>query len=327
MNMSATFPADFANARPVAQHCAELTWRGPRPEERAEHITAWCRDLAGDLAQELGQLFTRGKLSVTIAEPEMLAGREVFERIGPVGVNCLLRCGDGDKTVLLSLDYSTAIALTDCSFGGEGKTPAEAPIQLPRSAALLVERFANIIARSIATTNGSAERVGGDVLARSESVTRLKPFSEEAEVAFFRLTLAIEGVAEWNAVMAVAAERLTDLLPGISPPPSKRRNYLKFGNEVEGTFANMPMPLEAVLGEVEMSLGALDRLKPGDEIALSVASELPLRIGEQVLARGVLGTLENHMAIRLTKVPGRVREISGTATPINNTVPRQGEPA
>lgn len=325
--MSASFPADFANARPVAQHCAELTWRGPRPEEHAEHVTAWCRDLAGDLAQELSQLFTQGKLAVTIAEPEMLTGREVFERTGPVGVNCLLRCGDGDQTVLLSLDNATAIALTDCSFGGEGKQPDEAPIQLPRSAALLVERFASMIARSIATTNGSAERVGGDVLARSESATRLKPFSEEIEVAFFRLTLAIESIEEWNAVIAVAADRLGDLLPGINPGAAKRRNYAKADKDVEGTFANMPLPIEAVLAEFEMSLGALDRLKPGDEIALAVTSELPLRIGEQIIARGVLGSRENRMALKLTKVPGKARATLESANPIDNMAPLPGEPA
>lgn len=304
--MSATFPGAFADARPVAQHCAELTWRGPRPEERAEHVAAWCRDLAGDLAQDLGQLFTGGKLHVTLAEPDMLTGREVFERIGAVGVNCLLRCGEGDQTVLLSLDYSTAVALTDSSFGGEGEPPSPVPSQLPRSAALLVEQFATMIARTIATSNGSAERIGGDVLARSESVRRLKPFSEEAEVALFRLTLAMGAFAEWNALIAVAADRLTDLLPGMSAKPARRRNFVSLG-EAAGTFAQMPMPLEAVLGEFELSLGALERLKPGDEILLSIPAELPLRMGDQLLAHGALGTIEDRMALRLTKVPGKAR--------------------
>jgi len=138
MNMDPSFAlsgaASFADARPLAQHCAELTWRGPRPEERAENVSAWCRDLGKELAQELGQLFSGGKFKATVAEPEMICGKDVFERIGKVAVNSLLRCGEGDQTMLFSLDYATAIALTDCSFGGDGAIPQDAPEQLPRSA-------------------------------------------------------------------------------------------------------------------------------------------------------------------------------------------------
>ena len=309
MNMANAFAADFADARPVAQHCAELTWRGPRPEERAEYVSAWCRDMAVELGQELGPLFPGGKLLVTLSEPEMVAGREVFSRIGPVGVNCLLRCGHGDQTVLLSLDFSTAVALTDCSFGGEGNPPDTAPTQLPRSAALLVEKYATTIARSIAALNGSAERIGGDVLARSESVTRLKPFSEEAEVAFFRLVLALGSLAEWQSVIAVPADRLNDLLPGMSSGPSKRRNFAEEIGFEDGVFAGLPMSIEALLGEFELSLEALESLKPGDEIPLSIARELPLLMGDQLLARGAIGTFENRMAVRLTHVPGADRRV------------------
>ena len=116
MSMEGAFEQTFADARPVAQHCAELTWRGPRPEERAEHLSSWCRDLGPELAQELSQLLSGGKLSVTIAEPETKIGQEVFDQIGPVAVNTLLRCGDPDQTILLSIDYSTAVALTDASL-------------------------------------------------------------------------------------------------------------------------------------------------------------------------------------------------------------------
>ena len=93
MNLAQTSPEELAGARPVAQHCAELTANGPQPEERSEHLRSWCRDLGLELAGELEQLFSGGKLQVNVSQPEMLAGRAVFEKIGPVAVNCLLRCG------------------------------------------------------------------------------------------------------------------------------------------------------------------------------------------------------------------------------------------
>lgn len=304
MNMAGTFPESFAGARPVAQHCAELTERGPRPEERSEHVSAWCRDLASELAQELGQLFSAGKLHVTVSEPEMLAGNDVFEKIGPVAVNNLLRCGDSGQTALLSLDMPTAIALTDCSFGGEGNPPDQVPSQLPRSASMLVEQVASMIAGVIALSSGSSTGAHGDVLVRSESVTRLKPFAADAEVALFSVTLAQGAFAEWNMLLAIASERLDSLLPGMAAPIPTRAHSARQSDGTSGPFAAMPLGMEAVLSELEMSLGQLGTLAPGDEIPLSIPRELPFKLGEQVFALGALGTLDNHMALRLTRLPG-----------------------
>lgn len=324
MNMAGAFAESFADARAVAQHCAELTWRGPRPEERSEHLTAWCRDLAGELAQELGQLFSAGKLHVTVSAPEMLSGQEVFEQIGPVAVNSLLRCGSSDQTVLLSIDYATAIALTDCSFGGEGNRPDEVPAQLPRSVSMLVEQFAAMTADVIALSRGPSVGTRGDVLVRSESVTRLKPFSAEVEVALFRLTLAQGASSQWSALLAVASDRLDGLLPGLSPAGSVRSTSARPSNGNSGPFAAVPLGLEAVLSEFEMSLERLENLAPGDEFPLAVPRELPLRVGEQVLALGALGTLDDHMALRVTRLLHEGKTASAASHRIDLNDDRKG---
>ncbi|MHA7820965.1 MAG: FliM/FliN family flagellar motor switch protein [Erythrobacter sp.] len=301
--MAATFAEDFADARAVARHCAELTWRGPRPEERSENLSAWRRDLAGELAQELGQLFSGSRLLISIAEPEMITGEEVFERIGPVAVNSLLRCGSSEQTVLLSLDYATTIALTDRSFGGEGNLPEEVPAQLPRSASMLAEQFAAMTADVIALSRGADAATRGDVLVRSESVTRLKPFSAEVEVALFELTLTQGAFAECKALLAVASDRLDGLLPGMSSGRTVRAKPAQPSDGTHGPVATVPLGLEAVLSEFEISLEWLEKLAPGDEIPLTMPREVPLRVGQQLLALGALGTLDNHMALRVTRLP------------------------
>ncbi|MEO1221800.1 MAG: hypothetical protein AAFY42_10690, partial [Pseudomonadota bacterium] len=213
MNMSGTFAQDFAKARPVAQHCSELTWRGPRPEEREGVISEWKRDLAGELANELGQILQGDKLEVTIGDPQVMMGTQVFEKIGPVAVNTLLRIGTGDQTVLLSLSYATAIALTDCSFGGDGALPDNVPTQLPRSAGLLIEQFGASIAKVIAMARGNGEPARGDVLVRSESVVRLKPFNADAQITVLEVMLAQGAIAEWQMLIALPTEELDELLP------------------------------------------------------------------------------------------------------------------
>ena len=302
MNMAGSFAADFAGARAVAKHCSELTWRGPRPEERESAILAWKRDLAGELAQELGQILAGEKLEVTISELEFMTGGEVFAKIGESAVNLLLRIGSGDQTVLLSLDNATAIALTDCSFGGEGEAPETVPAQLPRSAVLLVEQFGASIARVIAMARGVNEPARGEVLVRSDSVTRLKPFSAEAQITLLDITIAKGTFVEWALSIALPTEQLDTLLPKAN---SSRPAASQQANAGADPFADMPLELEAVLTEFELPLRRIEQLQPGDEIALSIPRELPLRIGDDVFAHGVAGTFEDHMALRLTRVPHR----------------------
>lgn len=315
MNMAATFAEDFARARPVARHCTELTWRGPRPEERAEVVAVWARDLASEMAAELGQILSGGKLEVSINGPDMMTGAQVFDKIGAVAANALLRVGAGDDTVLLSLDYATAIALTDCSFGGEGSPPDSVPSQLPRSAALLVEQFASGIAQVLALGRGTSEPVRGDVLVRSESVVRLKPFSAEADIAVFQMTMVMGAFAEWKMLFAIPSDRLDALLPKASSARSAGSSA-ESGGKKGDAYAGMPLSLEAVLTEFELPLSKLERLAPGDEIALTIPRELPLRIGEGVFAHGVPGTLDNHMALRLTSVPHKARDSTKSRGPL-----------
>jgi flagellar motor switch protein FliM len=303
MNMSGTFAQDFAKARPVAQHCSELTWRGPRPDEREGVISEWKRDLASELSNELGQILQGDKLEVTFGDPQAMTGTEVFEKIGPVAVNTLLRIGTGGQTVLLSLSYATAVALTDCSFGGDGSLPDNEPSQLPRSAGLLIEQFGATIAQVIAMARRTGEPARGDVLVRSESVVRLKPFNADAQITVLEMTLTQGAIAEWQMLIALPAEGLDELLP--------KANFTRSSSaETKGApkndpFVSVPLRLEAVLTEFEMTLGRLENLAPGDEIALNIPREMPLRIGGDVFAKGVPGTLENHMALRLTSAPNR----------------------
>lgn len=305
MNMSGSFAADFAYARPVAQHCSELTWRGPRPEERDGVILAWKRDLGSEMAQELGQILTGEKLEVTISDLATMTGSQVFAKIGETAVNTLLRIGTDDQTVLLSLDYATAIALTDCSFGGEGAAPDSVPSQLPRSAGLLVEQFGASIARVIAMARGLDEPARGEVLVRSESVVRLKPFSAEAHITVLNITIAKGAFTEWQMLIALPTEQLDDLLPKAN---SNRAALAQQESAGADPYAKVPLVLEAVLTEFELPLARIEQLQPGDEIALNIPHELPLRIGNDVFAHGVPGKLEEHMALRLTRVTHRAME-------------------
>ncbi len=300
---------DFAPARAAAVHCAELTARGPRPEESAALLAAWRRDLARLLADDLSGLLSGDRLEVRISEPEKVTGAEALKRIGQVAANSLIRVGVTGETALLSFDFATAIALTDRSFGGDGRMAGGVPEVLPRSAALLVEETATMIAGAITHASygdmppPSGSNAGGEVIVRSESAARLKAFALDAEALFFVLEITNRQGCTWRAALAVASERMPRLLPGGGRRSARQRGARTPATGMAAPFAEVPLPLHVVLAEFDLSLVRLQTLGPGDMIPLAMGRQVPLMIGETVFAHGSVGTAEDRMAIRLTRFP------------------------
>jgi len=303
---------DFAAARPAAQHCAELlghaSARAARPEERAALVAAWRRDLARLLAEELSALLAGDRLSVAVGAPEPISGAEVLARIGPVAANCLLRCGAGGERVLLSCDLVTAVALTERSFGGAGRPASGAPEALPRSAALLVEEAAAIIAGVLARTSlgdtpppEAAAAATGAVMVRSESAARLRPFDPHGACFGVSLTITNQEGCTWPLLLACDAAAFARLLPGsrsLARPAARRRQAAALGEP----FASIPLSLSVVLAELDLPLARLEALAPGDCLPLALGRQVPLRLGEMVLGHGEVGTSAERMAINLTRM-------------------------
>lgn len=307
---------DFVAARPAAQHCRELTSRDPRPEERAVLLAAWRRDLAKALAEGLSALLSGDRLEVVVSEPETLSGGETLARIGPVAANSLLRVGVSGETALIAFDFATAIALTDRSFGGDGRVQSHAPDQLPRSAVLLMDEIAATIAGCITRASRGDQpppeggEPGGEVILRSESAARLKPFEPDAPALLFSLSIANRLGCEWRCLLAVAEERMQRLLPtpGRSRAPGGARIPRQPADPLAAPFAGVPLPLQVVLAEIDLSLARLQTLAPGEMLPLAISRQVPLMLGETLIAHGSIGTLEDRMAVRLTRFPPSLSE-------------------
>lgn len=301
----------FTPARAAAVHCAELTHRGPRPEESAALLAAWRRDLGRLLADDLSGLLSGDRLDVTVSEPERLSGADALRRIGQLAANALIRCGASGETALVSFDFATAVALTDRSFGGDGRVSGSVPEALPRSAALLVDETACIIAGAITTASfgdmppPAGLPSPGEVIVRSESAARLKPFPLDAEALFVIIEIANRQGSTWRVSLALAAERMPRLLPGGKRRPQARGPRVA-ASGMAAPFAGIPLPLHVVLAEFDLSLARLQTLSPGDTIPLAMGRQVPLLAGDTLVAHGAVGTAEDHMAIRLTRLPASV---------------------
>ncbi|MFN3990117.1 MAG: FliM/FliN family flagellar motor C-terminal domain-containing protein [Erythrobacter sp.] len=305
---------DFGTARLAAQHCAELVARGPRPEEREALIGSWRRALARALGESLGALLAGDRLHCEVTGPEWLMGSEALNRIGPVAANCLLRCGaarsagagagaaHGTGTdVLLSLDHATVLALAERSFGGEGRVGEPMLDPLPRSAQLLCGEVAALVASAIAQACLGEAAGAGEVIIRSENAARLRALDPARQAALFTIRLADARGCDWHMMVALAANRLDDLLP--AQGAARASGAARPVGHPAAAFGGIPLPLRAVLAEFDLTLGQLDRLAPGDTFPIPMPRHVPLRAGEALVALGSIGTLDERLALCLTQVP------------------------
>ena len=318
---------DFVAARAAAQHCPELVARGPRPEEREAQISAWRRDLARHLASGLGALLSGDRISAEITPPEWLTGAEAIARIGPVAANCLLRCGvassgpasagaassGAGSAALLSFDHANALALAERSFGGDGHVGEPSLDPLPRSALLIIDEIAALVARALGAALRGEDNPGeacktshAEVILRSENAARLRAFTAGDPCVLLGVTFANQEGGLWQAQIAMHKDALEGLLPqpgnqplGQSPAASKGADK----RASDASFGAIPLGVCAVLAEVELSLGQLGQLAPGDTIPLAMPRSVPLRVGDAVLGHGSIGTIEDRMALRLVNLP------------------------
>ena len=72
----------------------------------------------------------------------------------------------------------------------------------------------------------------------------------------------------------------------------------------ESLVGHLEITCEAVLGQGTLTIAGLEKLRPGDTVALdrSPADPVDIRIGGKTIARGEIVTIDDRFAIRLTEV-------------------------
>ena len=66
-------------------------------------------------------------------------------------------------------------------------------------------------------------------------------------------------------------------------------------------FADLPLPLSAVLVDMPVPFTTLTRLAVGQVLPVSVARNVPLRVGDQTIAHGSVGMADDRVAIQITR--------------------------
>jgi flagellar motor switch protein FliM len=279
-------------AQRTAVHCDALLKRPAAPQDVALELERFCARLAGAL---------RPVLSAREVRP--LGGRplpagKLAEHCGPIAANSVHMLGKSEVTALLSLDARALLAQLDRAFGGAGEVQGRLPAELPLSADLLAKRLEQQTLKAVAGELGAIEVRSGR---RATSVTELAPFDAATALTMIEFEVEPDAGAVWTLSLAIEAEALAALLPQrASAARAKPAEERKRGAN-SAPFADLPLIASATLVDMPIPLHRLASLAPGDVLPIMVARNVPLQIGEAVIARGTVGEVDKQVALQITQ--------------------------
>lgn len=288
----------FVAERLAAQHCAELLSAPRQAANPLAELAQFGERLAAALGHQLGTLCPGVKMHAEAGEPLELQANTAHDRRAEPVLNSTVSVGAKDATLFASLPQSTVLCLVDLALGGTGKDCA--PLgKLPMSAQLMFTRFEKVFAAALAE---ALEMPGADAISfrnQSAAPNANAPFAGcKRTILPIRIALADAEPCELvltfpgASVASLFAERAA---PSEAAPRAKAQ-------PTSEPFAGIPLSLKAILVDMPMSVSILARLQPGMVIPVTVARSVPLVAGDQIVAHGTVGAMDDFTALQLTRI-------------------------
>lgn len=295
----------FVAERPLAQHCAELMRQdagGPAPLDALPALARASEKLARALPASLAPLLGGIAPVITSTAPVEADLAALTAQVPALAANSLLAVGPASAPLLTSVDAAAVLRIVDRTFGGKGQAPSPMPETFPLSAEIMIRRIEGIIAAAVSQILdiGAMESVR-----RAGSLLELEPFTEGTPLVIQTLTVEEAGQSPWQIVIALPKAALagivSDAKPAAAAPRSPDAAPRAAASPNDEPFGDMPLTLSAVIVDMRMTMSALSGLRPGALLPVSVARNVPLRVGDKTIAHGSIGAVDDRVAIQITQ--------------------------
>lgn len=285
--------------RIAAQHCPELLRRGPEPVDLLPQFERLGERLGRALAPALAPLCAGKSLTCAVQPPHETHEGELADRIGTLAATLLLSTGVPGVSLLAALDGGAVLALVDRAFGGPGQAPAPLPAAFPLSARLMIERIEALIAAALAAALGHQGDQAVQAQRRATRLAELGAYPAGMKLAALTLELGDGSTAPWRLTLALPLTMLPKLLGGGERAGSTPRGE---ADPAAAPFADLPLPLRAVLVDMSVPLHAVSMLEVGSVLPVAVARAVPISIGAEIVAKGTVGAQDDRIAVQITTI-------------------------
>jgi len=298
--------SDIIAERPLAQHAQELL----RPRETAPDPSEAAQLFGAALGKELRDPISAllgAQLSITCTRAEQAEARIAFGHYKQSAAHFLIAGLPLVPSMIISLTRPDALAMCDRAFGGNGAVidgagfnGAAQDDELPFSADLILTSLGESFAAGLGALSGAGEAV--QVARRGNNLERLAPFGCKADTHCLTLSIAEEGRAPWQIGLMALASSFGAFLAKLERRDAAPGDPADRAGPDSEPFSGIPLLLRAVLTEMRLPVSQISALRQGTMLPLSLRREVPLLSAGTELARGTIGTLDDRIALKLTRI-------------------------
>lgn len=287
---------DFLQAAGLAaNHCDALLKRRAAPAEVTPEFERLGDRLAGPLRRCLEDAWSDRALQVRSLGSHATNASGLGEA-GAAPMALSLHGFGHDHELLLCLDGRALLEQLDRALGGTGEIAGELSADLPFSADLLAKRLEAQVMAVVSGELGGIDFRAGE---RGGDAAALAPYSPGAELTALQFEVRGSASRAWRMSLAVETEHLPVLLPRRASRQADRTPRKR--SVSEAPFADLPLAASATLVDMAVPLHRLAELTPGAVLPIKVARNVPLRIGETVVARGAIGEVDDQVALQINQ--------------------------
>lgn len=290
----------FVAERALAQHCPLLLRPAPLPGELLPLLGHAGDRLADALSPALAPLMGHDAPDVSAEYPRDCGFDDLLNEIAPLAANSQLAAGGKAAPLLVSVEAGAVLRLVDRAFGGKGDVPAKLPEAFPLSAELMIARLEAQVINAIVQAFALGWPEAVRLTRRDASLAALAPYAAAQRLAVQRFTISEASGTVWTITLALPVDSLVDLLGRAAGAEPQDRNLRGPANPADEPYGALPLCLSAVLVDMAFPVSAIAALVPGQIIPVTVARNVPLRIGSTQIAHGTIGALDERIAVQIT---------------------------
>ncbi|MDE2303528.1 MAG: FliM/FliN family flagellar motor switch protein [Sphingomonadales bacterium] len=299
----------FVAERALARHCPELLARGPDLAALRPLLARSGERLARHLSGALAPLLGGEAPLLRCAEPTETTAQALAAELPGLAAHALFGFGEARLPLLASIAAAGIFRIVDRAFGGKGLAPNPLPAAFPMAAELMIARLEALIATQLGAALAAA--CAGDAtlhpsaafaLQRRDSVlASLAPFAPAEPLLSLIFEVKEEAGEPWKIRLALPEAALAALFGiGMAAPRAPRTAPVHDSAALPPALGALALTLTARLVDMRLPFATVATLAPGMILPVSVARQVPLAIGEQRIARGTIGEIDDCVALQLT---------------------------
>lgn len=296
----------FVAERVAAQHCPELLRGTRQAADPLKELARLGQRLPELLELHFGTLCAGARAEVRVGEPVEMQAGAVSDKRGDQVLNGSIAIGPKEVMMIASLPRRAVLGLVDLALGGTGKDCQLSTGRLPMSAQMMFGRFEKMISGVLAQAMGIADPETVRPKPSASGIDMGTPFAG-CRRTILPLEVTIGDNQPWEIALVFPGSSVAALVA--NQPETRATKMASDGAERDPAgaspnaepFGGIPLPVRAILVDMAVPVSTLSRLKPGMVIPVAVARSVPLVAGDQVIAHGTVGAMDDRAALQLTR--------------------------